>query len=196
MVSCEFQRFNPNLCVQRGGANTSWQETCLVGKLTPLSLTNRCCKLLSPDPTSSPGSGGRPPGRAVKMGGDELKGLYTHKLFFLVFDLMFPQQKIVILSSFTWVDSKSWLITVISKLEWFKYVSVTLGHFFLAAQGTLFLLKHFLFTSWMLVKKSSVLVWMLLLAASALALAEALVAKGETLQAQLRSCHSPSKCGG
>lgn len=119
--------------------------------------------------------------------------------FFLggVFDLMFPHQKnrhskFIHLGWLQKFGSSLWY----PNLQWFKYVSVTLGHFFLAAQGTFFLLKHFLFTSWMLVIKSSVLVWMLLLAASVLALAEALVAKGETLKTQLRSCHSPSKCGG
>lgn len=135
----------------------------------------------------------------VKMGGDEPKGLYTHKLFFFLggfwLDVPTPKNRHSKFIHLGWLQkfgSSLWY----PNLQWFKYVSVTLGHFFLAAQGTFFLLKHFLFTSWMLVIKSSVLVWMLLLAASVLALAEALVAKGETLKTQLRSCHSPSKCGG
>lgn len=177
-------------CVQRGGANTSWPESCLVGKLT----------LLPQDPTSSPGSGGRPPGRSCENGGWWTeRSIYPQIVFFFggVFDLMFPHQKnrhskFIHLGWLQKFGSSLWY----PNLQWFKYVSVTLGHFFLAAQGTFFLLKHFLFTSWMLVIKSSVLVWMLLLAASVLALAEALVAKGETLKTQPRSCHSPSKCGG
>ena len=114
----------------------------------------------------------------------------TNVFFFWgVFDLMFPRQKnrhskFIHLGWLQKFGSSLWF----PNLKWFKYVSVTLGLFFLAAQGTFFFLKHFLFISWMLVIKSSVLVWMLLLAASVLALAEALVA-------QLRSRHSPSKCG-
>lgn len=178
-------------CVQRGGANTSWPESCLVGKLT----------LLPQDPTSSPGSGGRPPGRSCENGGWWTeRSIYPQIVFFLGGFLTWCShtKKIVILSSFTWVDSKSlahhYDIQTCSGSNMFQSLWAI---FFWQhkAQGTFFL-KHFLFISWMLVIKSSVLVWMLLLAASVLALAEALVAKGETLKTQPRSCHSPSKCGG